>query len=57
MADDPLELFTTAGVVGPNLGSFDRHSYRQRLAKLADQGIYVGTSSWKYSGWWGLVCD
>jgi len=32
-------------------------SYRQRLTSLADQGIYVGTSSWKYPGWCGLVYD
>ena len=31
--------------------------YRQHLADLADQGIYVGTSSWKYPGWCGLVYD
>jgi uncharacterized protein YecE (DUF72 family) len=28
---------------------------RPRLAALAEQGIYLGTSSWKYPGWMGLV--
>jgi uncharacterized protein YecE (DUF72 family) len=35
----------------------DLPSYRQRLANLAGQGLYIGTSSWKYPGWCGLVYD
>ena len=31
--------------------------YRQQLAQLADQGIFIGTSSWKYPGWCGLIYD
>lgn len=31
--------------------------YRQQLSKLADQGIFIGTSSWKYPGWCGLIYD
>lgn len=30
---------------------------RSRLAALAEQGIYIGTSSWKYPGWLGGVYD
>ena len=34
---------------------------RQELAKqaasLAAQGVYVGTSSWKYHGWCGMLYD
>ena len=26
-----------------------------RLRTLADQGVYVGTSSWKYDGWVGSI--
>ena len=26
-----------------------------RLKKLADRGIYLGTSSWNYPGWLGQV--
>src|SRR5262245_16960073 len=26
-----------------------------RLAKMAERGIYVGTSSWKYEGWLGSI--
>lgn len=27
--------------------------YRARIVALAEQGIYVGTSSWTYEGWLG----
>ena len=37
--------------------TIDLESYRSRLAELAAQGIYVGSSSWKYPGWRGLVYD
>ncbi len=37
--------------------SLDLQNYRQRLAQLADQGVFIGTSSWKYPGWCGLVYD
>ena len=37
--------------------SLDLPSYRQRLARLAEQGIYIGTSSWKYPGWCGLLYE
>lgn len=33
------------------------HSLRERLRKLAADGIYLGTSSWKYEGWLGKVYD
>ena len=26
-------------------------------AALATQGLYIGTSSWKYNGWTGLIYD
>src|SRR6478609_9102047 len=28
---------------------------RPRLRALADQGVYFGTSSWKYEGWLGQI--
>ena len=31
--------------------AFDRDNLRDRLAKLAARGIYIGGSSWKYEGW------
>lgn len=37
--------------------SFDLPFYRQQLGQLAAQGIYIGTSSWKYAGWCGLIYD
>jgi uncharacterized protein YecE (DUF72 family) len=36
---------------------FDRSRLRERLALLAGNGVYVGTSSWKYPGWLGTVYD
>ena len=37
--------------------NFDFGKYRQQLAQLADEGVFIGTSSWKYPGWCGLVFD
>jgi len=43
------------------LGLFDpgpspfRRRLRERLAELAGDGIWIGTSSWKYEGWLGQV--
>jgi uncharacterized protein YecE (DUF72 family) len=37
--------------------SLDLPTYRASLAELAKQGVFVGTSSWKYPGWCGLVYD
>jgi hypothetical protein len=39
------------------VGDLDLPAYRQRLATLAAQGIYIGTSFWKYSGWCGMIYD
>lgn len=36
---------------------FDLASYRTRLADLAGQGVFLGTSSWKYPGWGGLIYE
>ena len=37
--------------------AFDRAALQQRLAALAARNIFIGTSSWKYSGWKGLLYD
>jgi len=34
---------------------FDRQQMQQKAAELARQGIYIGTSSWKYEGWFGQL--
>ena len=34
---------------------FDRERVGRRLARLAEAGVYIGTSSWKYPGWLGQV--
>src|SRR5882672_217988 len=34
---------------------FDRERIRQRAAQLAVNGVFVGTSSWKYEGWIGQL--
>src|SRR5207247_3571116 len=36
---------------------FDRDSMRKVLSVLADKGVYLGTSSWKYPGWRGTLYD
>ena len=36
---------------------FDREQMRAKAADLAAQGIFVGTSSWKYPGWQGMLYD
>jgi uncharacterized protein YecE (DUF72 family) len=45
-------------VVGPLFdepSSFDREGLASRLRWLAERGIYVGGSSWKYEGWLGQI--
>jgi len=37
--------------------AFHREDIKRKLAELAPQGIYVGTSSWKYAGWSGMLYD
>ena len=37
--------------------SIDLPAYCKQLGGLAAAAIYVGTSSWKYPGWCGLVYD
>lgn len=31
--------------------AFDRERMKQRATELATQGVFIGTSSWKYQGW------
>jgi uncharacterized protein YecE (DUF72 family) len=37
--------------------TLSRQDLAQRAASLAAQGVYVGTSSWKYPGWCGTIYD
>jgi uncharacterized protein YecE (DUF72 family) len=37
--------------------AFDRDGLKQRLAPLAAKGVFIGTSSWKYPGWRGMLYD
>ena len=34
-----------------------RQELTDQAASLAVQGVYVGTSSWKYQGWCGMIYD
>ena len=36
---------------------FDREQIRQQAAALAAEGVFIGTSSWKYTGWRGMLYD
>jgi hypothetical protein len=37
--------------------TFSREDLAQRAADLAAQGVFIGTSSWKYPGWFGSIYD
>ena len=37
--------------------AFDRDQTKARLSALAQRGIFLGTSSWKYPGWQGLLYE
>lgn len=37
--------------------AFDREKAKLSLAQLAQKGVFVGTSSWKYAGWRGSLYD
>lgn len=41
----------------PALNSFPREALATALKKLAEENIYIGTSSWKYPGWLGTLYD
>ena len=43
-----LTAFATPAPEPRPVGALDLTAYRQRLAALATQGIYIGTSSWKH---------
>jgi uncharacterized protein YecE (DUF72 family) len=34
---------------------FDLEQTKKKVAELATQGVFVGTSSWKYDGWFGQL--
>lgn len=36
---------------------FEHESVKQRLSALAKEGVFIGTSSWKYPGWKGTFYD
>ena len=36
---------------------FDREQLKLKAAKLAREGVFIGTSSWKYPGWRGMIYD
>ena len=35
--------------------SFDKEGLARKLRALADQRVFIGTSSWKYDGWMGQI--
>ena len=37
--------------------AFDRKKTKDAVAQLAAQGVFIGTSSWKYPGWRGQLYD
>lgn len=39
----------------PSEAGFDRAALARRLRQLAGEGVWIGTSSWKYEGWLGQI--
>src|SRR5450631_4039538 len=37
--------------------AFDREQIKAKVAELAANGVFTGTSSWKYPGWRGMLYD
>jgi uncharacterized protein YecE (DUF72 family) len=37
--------------------AFDREQIKKKAAALAASGVFIGTSSWKYEGWRGMLYD
>jgi uncharacterized protein YecE (DUF72 family) len=37
--------------------SFDRAQLAAKLRALAEQNVFIGTSSWKYPGWFGAIYE
>jgi hypothetical protein len=42
---------------GQYLSWFDRASFSKALHRLAASNVFVGTSSWKYKGWFGQIYE
>ena len=36
---------------------FNRSEIRSRIQSLASKNVFIGTSSWKYPGWCGMIYD
>ena len=36
---------------------FNREELKRQIPDLAAQGVFIGTSSWKYAGWFGTLYD
>ena len=36
---------------------FDRDKIKRAVVELAEKGVFIGTSSWKYPGWRGMLYD
>src|SRR6266498_2821116 len=36
---------------------FERYQMKTAAGRLAAEGVFIGTSSWKYSGWRGMLYD
>ncbi len=52
-----LPLQWGIGADQQTLQPFDRAALKQKAAALAERGVFIGTSSWKYPGWRGMLYD
>lgn len=55
--DDTLPLLPPEGLppAAPQASVLNLDTYREKLARLAGVGVNIGTSSWKYEGWCGMI--
>src|ERR1700677_607368 len=37
--------------------NFNREELKRRVEQLASENVFIGTSSWKYPGWRGMIYD
>lgn len=43
--------------IGAHFMNFDRDNMKAAAKRLAEQGVFIGTSSWKYPGWFGQLYE
>src|SRR5262249_38480995 len=50
-------IMYTRFVKNAHFMAFYREEMKQQIGELAQRSVYIGTSSWKYEGWCGMLYD